>query len=430
MGSWLDHIHGSSNAFPPTVIAVKLAVAIAIGLVIGFERQWSRKDFGVRTFSLTALLGALTILISPAMMLAGMAATLLLAALLNVRDIIASRSVEGTTSVALVVTFVLGVLVGTGHLFTSVACAIVTTWLLSLKPQFQEFAGGVRAEEIRSAIMLGLFGFVIWPLLPNRYVDPWNLLQPREAWVTVIVVACIGFVNYVLLRLYGKRGITLTAILGGLVNSTASAAELSSSLPAAGLLKQTVRAVLLTSVAMFVRNLILLGVFASSAVKFAALPIFFMTLVAAYFAFRNHKNGADTEELELHLASPIALKKVLSFGLLFLVIQIVGTAAARWLGNSGVLLVSVVGGMVSSASTTAATANMVPHGSVTAMEAGMAVVLTSIASTAMNLPIIRRQIKDKSTVREIVLATALQAAVGIATMAGQALLLHRTGIAL
>jgi hypothetical protein len=39
-----------------------------------------------------------------------------------------------------------------------------------------------------------------------------ELLQPREAWATVVVVACIGLVNYVLLRAYGKRGIALTAI--------------------------------------------------------------------------------------------------------------------------------------------------------------------------------------------------------------------------
>jgi uncharacterized membrane protein (DUF4010 family) len=155
-----------------------------------------------------------------------------------------------------------------------------------------------------------------------------------------------------------------------------------------------------------------------------------MTLVAAYFAFRDRKNDLDADDVELHLASPISLKKVLSFGLLFLIIQIVGTAAARWLGNSGVLLVSVVGGLVSSASTTAAAANMVTHGSVSAIEAGMAVVLTSIASTAMNLPIIRRQIKDKSIAHEIVLATGVQAAVGIAAMAAQALLLHRAGIPL
>jgi uncharacterized membrane protein (DUF4010 family) len=428
MSSWLDLIHGSSNVFPPTVIAVKLAVAIAIGLVIGFERQWSHKDFGVRTFSLTALLGALTTLISPSMMLAGMAATMLFAVLLNVRDIIASKSVEGTTSVALVVTFVLGVLVGNGHLFTSVACAIVTTWLLSLKPQFKEFAGGVRAEEIRSAVMLGLFGFVIWPLLPNRYIDPWNLLQPREAWITVIVVACIGFVNYVLLRIYGKQGITLTAILGGLVNSTATTTELSSSLPKAGLVRQTLPAVLFTSIAMFVRNLVLLGIFARSAVKFAALPLFLMAAIAAHFAFRERKNNVDAEEVELHLASPVSLKKVLSFGALFVVIQVLGTAAARWVGSSGFLLVSFIGGVVSSASATAAAANMVQHGSVTAMGAAMATVLTSIASQGMNLPIIRRHIKDEKVVRDIMLATALQTFVGIAAMVGQALFLHHAGI--
>jgi uncharacterized membrane protein (DUF4010 family) len=428
MNDWLNQIHGSSSAFPPGVTAVKLAVAIAIGLVIGFERQWSQKDFGVRTFSFTALLGALTALISPSMMLAGMAATIMLAALLNVRDIIASRSVEGTTSVALVVTFVLGVLVGAGHLFTSVACAIVTTWLLSLKPQFKQFAGGVRAEEIRSAVMLGLFGFVIWPLLPNRYIDPWGLLQPREAWVTVVVVASIGFVNYVLLRIYGKQGIALTAILGGLVNSTASAAELASSLPNVGLLSQTTRAVLLTSIAMFARNLILLGLFARSAVKFAILPLLLMTLVAIYFAFRDRKSDADAGDLELHLASPVSLKKVLSFGFVFLIIQIFGTAAARWLGNSGVLLVSVVGGLVSSASTTAAAANMTTHGRITPLQAGIAVVLTSIASTAMNLPIIRRHVKERSVVHSIVIATALQAAIGIAAIAVQVLLLHHLGL--
>jgi uncharacterized membrane protein (DUF4010 family) len=117
--------------------------------------------------------------------------------------------------------------------------------------KFRQFATGVKAEEIRSAILLGIFGFVVWPLLPNRYVDPWKLLQPREAWVTVLVVARIGFVNYVLLRLYGKRGIAITAILGGLVNSTATAAELSATLPVAGMLSKTLRAVLLTSVAIF-----------------------------------------------------------------------------------------------------------------------------------------------------------------------------------
>jgi uncharacterized membrane protein (DUF4010 family) len=416
VNSWLNQLHGGSAAFPPAVTAVKLAIALAIGLLIGFERQWSHKDFGVRTFTLTALLGALTAVISAPAMLMGMLATTLFAVLLNVRDIVASRNVEGTTSVALVVTFVLGALSGGGHMFTSVACAIVATWLLSLKPQFKQFATGVKAEEIRSAVLLGLLGFVIWPLLPNRYIDPWKLLQPREAWVTVVVVACIGFVNYILLRLYGERGIALTAILGGLVNSTATAAELSASLPAAGLVSQAVRAVLLTSVAMFLRNVILLAIFGRSAVRFAIFPLLSMMIVAGYFASRRRSVSGDSKEMELHLVSPVSLKKVAKFGFLFLVIQVVGTLAARWLGNSGVLLVSLAGGTVSSASTTAAVANLVSDGSVSAFQAGSATVITSIASTGMNLPIVTRQIRDKGVAHEILLATALQAVVGTSVL--------------
>ena len=413
MNDWIDQLHSSSTAFPPAVTAVKLAVALAIGLLVGFERQWSHKDFGVRTFSLTALLGALTALLSMPVMLMGMLATILMAVLLNVRDIVASKTVEGTTSVALVVTFVLGALVGNGHMFTSVACAIVTTWLLSLKPQFRQFAGGVRAEEIRSAVLLGLFGFVIWPLLPNRYVDPWNLLQPREAWVTVVVVASIGFINYVLLRIYGKSGVTLTAILGGLVNSTAAAAELSASLPAAGLLSQAVRAVLLTSVAMFLRNALLLAVFGREALRFAALPLLAMAVVAGYFSVRHREAEADPEKLELHLDSPVSLRKVSSFGAIFLLVQIVGTLAIRWMGNSGVLIVSLIGGAVSSASTTAASANLLTRGNISPLQAATAVVITSIASTAMNLPIVARHIRVKAVIREIVVATVLQGAIGI-----------------
>ena len=85
----------------------------------------------------------------------------------------------------------------------------------------------------------------------------------------------------------------------------------------------------------------------------------------------------------------------------------------RWLGNSGVLLVSVIGGTISSASTTAAAANLLTHGNVSAQQAGTATVLTSIASTAMNLPIVKRQIKVKGVMRKIVLATTLQGIVGI-----------------
>jgi uncharacterized membrane protein (DUF4010 family) len=414
----MDALHAESAPFPPVVTAIKLSIALAIGLLIGFERQWSNKDFGVRTFSFTALLGALTALMSVPVMLVALAGVICLAVVLNIRDILSSRSVEGTTSLALIVTFILGALSGGGHVFTATASGIAVTWLLSLKPQFRAFAGGVNPQEIRSALVLGLFGFVIWPLLPNGHLDPWDLFYPREAWVTVLAVACIGFLNYVLLRVYGARGIVLAAILGGLVNSTATAAELSSTLPAAGLVDATTVAVLLTSVAMFIRNLLLLAIFAPAAVRFAVAPLLAMSIVAGWFAWRSHSD-ADASEITLKLESPVSLAKVAKFAGLFIVIQVLGTAATKWLGNAGLLIVSLVGGAVSSASTTAAAANLNSHGHISASQAAAATVVTSIVSAMANLPLIYRQPKARPVFRRIMTATVLQLTCGLLVLVSQ-----------
>jgi uncharacterized membrane protein (DUF4010 family) len=420
----IDALHTEWAQFPPVITSIKLAVALAIGLIIGFERQWSHKDFGVRTFSFTALLGGLTALMQPPVLLVAFAGVVAVAILLNIRDILSSQSVEGTTSLALIVTFVLGTLSGEGHIFTATASGIVVTWLLSLKPQFRAFAGGVKPEEIRSALLLGLFGFVIWPLLPAGPLDRWDLFRPREAWVTVLVVASIGFLNYILLRLYGARGVALTALLGGLVNSTATAAELSTTLPAAGLLGATLVAVLLTSVAMFLRNIVLLGIFAPHAAKLAILPLFAMSAIAGFYAWCG-RSAEDSSHITLTLGSPVSLGKVLRFACLFAVIQILGAAASRWLGGAGLLIISIIGGTVSSASTTAAAAQLAAHGSVSPQQAAIATVATSIVSTMVNLPLIYRNTRLKPIFAKLTWASIVQFFGGLATILGQSLIVSR-----
>jgi uncharacterized membrane protein (DUF4010 family) len=421
MQNWLNLFHGGHNAFPLTDIAVKAAIALAIGLLVGFEREWANKDIGVRTFALTSLLGLLASLTGQLFTVIAGGAILILLVFLNLLSVREGRKLEATTSVALIVIFILGALVGDGHLFTPVACAIVVTMLLSLKPQFHAFAGGLRAEEVRSAILLGLLGFVIWPLLPNRYVDPWGLLDPREAWIIVIVVASLGFVNYVLLRIYGSKGLYPTAILGGLINSTATVAEMVSTLPSAGLTGATVSVVLLTSVAMFSRNLLILAIFSPRSLRSAILPLLAMALIAAIWAYRERrKSDSPAAGNKLALTSPVSLKKVLTFAGLFLAIQILATIAQRVFGSSGLQVVSILGGFVSSASTTAAAADLVVHGKILATEAGIATVLTSIASLLVNLPIVQKEIHNKSVLRDLYITSLLQAAAGIGVLLVQA----------
>ncbi len=395
--------------FPPDAIAYKIAIALAVGMLVGFERESASKDAGIRTFGLTALLGALTILISPTFTLAAMLGVIVVIALLNARSLLANHSLEITTSAALLVTYALGVLVGMGHRFTPVAAAILMTLLLAWKMELRRFAGGVTIEELRSAVLLGLIGLVIYPILPDRYIDRWHLVNPRQAWITVVVIAGIAFLNYVLLRLYSSRGLYWTAVLGGLVNSNAALAELMS----AGVGSRAIPVVFLVTIAMFVRNIAILALFAPKALLTAVGPIFAMGCIALL----SETGKADDEPgRELALSSPVSLRRVLFYGALFLTIQVVGTLAQRHFGNLGFMVASMIAGFASSASATAAAGNLASSGTVLPALAGTATVLASMASAITNLPLIFKRLPGPM-LKKIAFSTALQIAIGTAVLA-------------
>jgi uncharacterized membrane protein (DUF4010 family) len=405
--------------FVPLDAATKLVLSLGVGLLAGLEREWSHKDLGVRTFALTALLGTLSSMISPPFALAALGTVGLAIALVNTRALLLRQNLEITTSVSLVIDFVLGVLIGQGHLFTPVAAALMLTLILSLKSELSSFAGGLRPEEIRSAVLLGLIGFVIYPLLPDRFIDPWKLINPRESWITVIAIAAIGFANYVLLRLYGGRGLLYTAVLGGLVNSTATVAELSVWLrdPSPEIERAGISLNFVTLAAMFVRNLALLAVFAPRAVPVALLPITVMSGGAVGLVWLNRSSAEPNHELKL--SSPVSIRKLVSFGTLFLSIEIAGTIGKRYLGHYGVLIVSLLGGLVSSASTTAAAALLAAHGEAAPYIAGVATVVTSIASAASNLPVIYRVTGNARLTRRLAVRTAILVLAGACIGAGE-----------
>lgn len=51
--------------FPPTPIALKMAVAVGIGMLVGLEREWSNKDVGIRTFAIVSMVGMLAGIVGP-----------------------------------------------------------------------------------------------------------------------------------------------------------------------------------------------------------------------------------------------------------------------------------------------------------------------------------------------------------------------------
>jgi uncharacterized membrane protein (DUF4010 family) len=398
-------------------VAARIALSLAIGLTLGMEREWAGKGVGVRTFAIITLLSTLASLATD-ILVGTVAATVLIAIIfLNIHSLLTKRSLELTSSVAILAGMVLGYLTGHGHMLTSAAGAILVTSLLAWKVELEHFADTLRPQEIRGAVLLGLLAFVIYPLLPNRFIDPFNLINPRQAWVTVVAVAGIGFLNYILLRLYRTRGVYYAALLGSVINGSATVIELTASLkPYPDSERHILGVVLLSNIAVCLRNILLLGVLSYPSMEAAVFPLLCMTSVSAVFAWLSQRNSAPVKET-VQLDSPISLRRVLRFGVLFLLMGIIGTLVQRHLGNAGLLTVSFFGGMVSSASTTATAASLAVAGKALPHIAGLAGALSALASAVVNVGLVYQQTRSKVLIRRLVLILCAISLVGLSSMA-------------
>jgi uncharacterized membrane protein (DUF4010 family) len=404
--------------WPPLETLIRLSLALAVGLFIGLEREWRGKEAGLRTFGLVALVGGLGGLLGTPFALVAMLLVGILLAFLNLQSLRAGEGSELTTSAALVLTGYLGVLCGLGHVVTPAAIAVVAAGLLAWKERLAGWSQKITAGELRSAILLAILTFAIYPLLPDRFVDPWRLIAPRAAWATVILIAAIGFVNYVLWRLFGARGVELTGFLGGLVNSTVTVTELATRArgPDPVLREGAYRGVLLSTAAMALRNAVLLGVLSVGALVGAVVPLALILLASMGLGLLHRRAPVDDGAAgpSLPLESPFAFSAALKYGLVFLLLQVAGTLAQRFVGRLGFFAVSAIGGLFSSASAVASAALLASQGELEPAVAGVGAILASLASAGVHIAIVSRVAGSAPGARRLSWALALVLLIGTA----------------
>lgn len=371
----------------------RLLLALALGLFVGVERERRGKKSGVRTFGFASLLGGLGGLLGESYALLSVGLLGLLVVFLNVQTLLRpKRSTELTTSAALMVIGFAGILCGQGQTLTPAAVAVMTAALLDWKETLAGFSISLKDVELRSAILLAILALVIYPVLPEGTIDPWGLIDPRDVLVTIILIAGLGFVNYILLKLYGTRGIELAGFFGGLVNSSVAVGELALRVrETQGRMTDTAyRGILLAIAAMIIRNGFLLFLLAPVVLQAAAPALAFMLLVCIIltFGFRRLPLSETGDTPALRLESPFSLKSALRFGIILLLIQITGVVAQDAFGQIGTYVVSFFGGLFSSASTVAAVSAMATRLVITPSVAGLSVVIATLTSVLVNLPIV------------------------------------------
>jgi uncharacterized membrane protein (DUF4010 family) len=390
--------------------------ALALGLLIGFERERSHppesRVGGSRTFALVAVCGALAAFLDPWVIVAGLVGV---AALVVVAYRRTSLLDPGTTTeVALLATYLLGALT-IDHAPLAVGVAIIITVVLLAKTRIHAFTRDVVTEiEVEDALKFAVIAFVILPLLPNRDMGPYGVLNPHQIWLLVVAFTGISWVGYIAVRVFGDRkGLLLTGLAGGFVSASATTATMGGR--ARGDEKvgrpigDAVAGALLATIATFVQ-LVAIMVVASPEVASELWPACLAGgLVLTGLALldrRRHRvqDGADAGRSPVAATDdgdsngnrngsgrrtprPFALRSALVLAAVLVGALLVGRWAAEVFGSSGVYVASGAAGLADAHAGALASTQLYNLDAITLTTALVAIVVAMLANTCTKVVI-------------------------------------------
>jgi hypothetical protein len=242
-------------SFINTMLFQKVMLALAIGALIGIERERHAKAYifekpkkgkrgrkkavkrkteifaGFRTFMLISLLGLLTshltsIVINMTPIYIGISSIAVLAFMSYYLNYKKFGVIGMTTEIAFFLTYVIGIFLyfESAPFFLSISLGIILTLILFFREPLHKFAYGLTKKEIRDAIVFAALLFIIFPMLPIYPIGPFGAINLSLIWQSMLVVMFVSFAGYVAMKVFGhKLGIGIAGVFGGLASSTSVA---------------------------------------------------------------------------------------------------------------------------------------------------------------------------------------------------------------
>lgn len=334
---------------------IPAAAALGIGLMVGLERERKkgegeqRSAIGLRTCTLTALLGHVAMVLGDIPLVA--VALLALAALLTATYLKERGDDPGlTTEVALLLTACLGALCVSSP-GMAVALAVVLTALLAMREPLHDFARRWLSEhEVRDGLILATAALVILPLVPDRYMGPYQAINPHVVWKFTVLLMTISALGHLAVRLIGPRyGLAMAGFISGFASSTATIATMGTRARAepALLLPCAAAAVLSTVATLMQMGLILLAAHPPTlqVMQWPLLAAGVAAVLYAVVAMRRHETGNAPDDDASASGSVFDLRLVFMLSLAIALISLLAAALLAWLGERGVILAAGLSGL-------------------------------------------------------------------------------------
>ena len=252
--------------------------------------------------------------------------------------------------------------------------------LLHFKGQLHGIAARL-GEDSKSIMQFALISMVILPMLPNRTYGPFNVINPRQIWLMVVLVVGIGLGGYIAYKFFGaKAGLLLAGLLGGIISSTATTISYSKRSAKQELADNAAALViLLASTVSCVLVLVEIGAVAPGFLRTAVLPLSLVVVTLALLSLPLwflHSKSNDEMPIQ---GNPSELKGALYFALLYTFILFAIAAVKNRYGARGLYVVAAASGLAEVHALALSTAQLVESGRVGSGE-GWRIIVVALLS--------------------------------------------------
>jgi len=339
----------------------RLGLALGIGFLVGVEREWKHRDVpegqraaGVRTHAIIGLMGGIAAAMLPTIGQLGFAALALgfaaATTAFKLRESQIDNDISVTGTIAALLVFVLGAYSVVGSVVIAAAAGVALAGLLAFKQAIHGWIDKLTWKELRSALLILAATAIALPLLPDRTIDIWHAINPRELWLLTILVAGASFAGYVAVRLLGEDvGLLAGAAAGSLVSSTVVTAELGRRVRADEAGPALAAAAASLAAAISVGRVGILIFIAAAVVlpqvgpALAAASLTFLIAAFVIRRFAGEKSGDGDGRKQLQ--SPLEIWSVLKFAAFLGAVIVIGRIVADQFGEAGLLPFAATAGL-------------------------------------------------------------------------------------
>lgn len=425
---------------------IKILVGFLVGALIGVERERARLITsskeprslpGVRSFGLLSLYGAITahtalileelgLMIIQFFVIIVFTSIIVFLTILYMYQRVTTLGKTGiTTYIVMGLDLGLGFLVGLGKILEAISASILITFILAIKPSIKKFVKEISYKELLSGLELGLFVFILGPIFLLKPIVVMGL-DLSKLYLLFIIILSLSFLSYVGVKIKGGKALKYISFLGGLVNSEASAANISmilssqTDLPidlSRSIMKKNMFIII---AAMLMRNLIIIGMLSFSSLTLNDATVvmglvtisFIPSILLGIFAWILEKE-ATLRNIRVEIQNPLSISTALKIIFVYASIFIVSYLLYFLFGTKALYLIALVGGVVNAGATILTLFALFGMKLINTDVLTSILVLTNFAAIVNKVIYVYAVVKNKALVLACLYAVALTASLAL-----------------